>query len=129
MKQLMNYLEVIRVIDVNKYFYDLRGRVTGLELIPGREFVSIYTDKEFTLTTKTQEKNGNIQYNHEIKAVGELSERDVKRLNKSKVIIVITDDKKNYYIGNVNLPATIILIPKLETCEINVSCSSLSPIF
>ena len=61
MKQLMNYLEVIRVIDVNKYFYDLRGRVTGLELIPGRKFVSIYTDKEFTLTTKTQEKNGNIQ--------------------------------------------------------------------
>ena len=61
--------------------------------------------------------------------MGELSERDVKRLNKSKVIIVITDDKKNYYIGNVNLPATIILIPKLETCEINVSCSSLSPIF
>ncbi|MFR1239678.1 MAG: hypothetical protein ACLSDJ_00430 [Butyricimonas faecihominis] len=129
MKQLMNYLEVVRVIDVNKYFYDLQGRVIGFELIPGREPVCIYTDKEYTLTTKTQEKNGNIQFNHEIKTVAELSERDVKRLNKSKVIIVITDDKKKYYIGNVNLPATIILLPKLETCAINISCSSLSPIF
>ena len=32
MKQLMNYLEVVCVIDVNKYFYDLQGRVIGFEL-------------------------------------------------------------------------------------------------
>lgn len=129
MKQLMNYIELVRMIDVETVETDRTGRVTDVKLLSGRSKFCSLTDKELKITCKSKEKDGNTNYDIDLKAYAALSPDDVVCLNNRLVLAGVSDDERIYWIGSKDFPALVTLITDLNTCEIEVSCQSLTPIF
>lgn len=129
MKQLMNYIELVRIMDVETVETDKTGRVTDVKLRSGRSKFCFLTDKELKITCKSKEKEGNTNYDVDLKAYAALSAADVVCLNNRLVLAGVSDDERMYWVGNKDFPALVTLITDLNTCEIDVSCQSLTPIF
>lgn len=129
MKELYDYFEIIRIVDINKFQQAPSGRILNVEYLPGRDKVCVDTEKEFKITTKTKDKDGVTHYDYEIKAVAKLTKEVIDGINNRKAVITLTDGTDIFWMGNKDLPATITLIPNLNNCEINIQCSSLFSVF
>lgn len=129
MKELYHYLEIVRIADVNKLHQDASGRILNVEYLPGRNKVCFDTDKELKIITKIKDKDGVMYYEYEIKTVAEVAKEVIAGINNRKVVVVMTDGKDVFWMGNRDFPATVNLIPNLNNCEVNIQCSSLFPVF
>lgn len=124
----MNYIEFVRIIDIEEFSKPENG-IIDFKLKAGATKFCYLTDKDLKLTQKSKEKDGNTSYDVELKGFAEISPEDVKSLNGRLVLTGVSDDNRMYWIGDIDFPATIILIPDLNSCEINIACQSLMPIF
>lgn len=129
MKQLMNYIEFVRLLDIDRVVKNEKGQITDLHLKAGKKRYCYLTDKELKLTNKSKEKDGNRSYDVEIKAFAEISPEDCNALNNRLVITGVADADRMYWIGDVDFPGTVVLLPDLNSSQINVTCQSLLPIF